>query len=205
MKHKNSSSLHQSFYGNSPSHEVLRNRTEAINSYNGKENCFEIIAHQFFDEDFFKKEEFYKLNYSENFKDRNLLIFFLKHNLVSPSQIGIGVSTKDGVDFYNKQWVHANINLDLKIIIKFTDGKVEIFVRTLEWTGPHDSIEKWTLAKTLTKNISINNLKKAVISILINDKFFINCEECGEWVPEGYSTSDSLCCTCAESVLKIVF
>lgn len=169
--------------------KILKNRKEVRDSFQGVGLFLHISDH-----------EIRKPN-SQILGNKKPIELCDYQGFLSPSEIGMGVRENKGYLIYNKQWVHKGENLDKKVLMHCVDGKINIYVRTIDWEVQHTPVPKWVLVRRLSFDSTIRSLEKSILQILVDNNYFVNCGECGDWVFSGHAFNEQLCNHCAEDRL----
>ena len=90
---------------------------------------------------------------------------------------------------------------------KIEKGKIltKLFVKGIKWEGPHSPTAKWTLINEVDSNSDTEKVDEMIKAILMNEKYFKTCEECGEINPDGWMHDDKICQGCAEKNHGVVY
>jgi len=97
---------------------------------------------------------------------------------------------------------------DLRADFIRVDGKpskTRIMVRTIDWRGPHTPEERWVSACDIAPDASEQEIEGAIRAVLEDARFFGVCIRCGKKNPVGWMHSETICQSCAERHLGVVY
>lgn len=84
-------------------------------------------------------------------------------------------------------------------------GKTQIDACVIEWPEPHTPTHHWTSATELTPSASEQDIATAIDAVLRDKRFFRVCKRCGVRNPDGWMHSRTICQSCAERHLGVVY
>ena len=84
-------------------------------------------------------------------------------------------------------------------------SKTLIRVRTITWQGSHTPKARWVTALDLAPGASERDIEASIQAILGDARFFRVCVRCGERNPTGWMHSETICQSCAEHHLGVVY
>ena len=82
---------------------------------------------------------------------------------------------------------------------------IQIYVRTISWSGPYTSEFSWEVAATLPEGSSEEEVRASIDKLLNRKKYFKVCQECKKRHQSGYMQSSNCCMGCAGSKYGIVY
>jgi len=80
-----------------------------------------------------------------------------------------------------------------------------VLVRTITWQGPHTPETRWVPVSDLLPDAPEQEIEAAIIAVLGDPRFFHVCLCCGEKTPVGWMHSGTVCQSCAERHLGVVY
>ena len=95
--------------------------------------------------------------------------------------------------------------VDTFIRQQFVGKVIQLSVRKVLWRGSHSPESEWVSVTTLPADVSPEAIQDAIDTILLDDRFFSECQECRRRQPVGWMHSDSLCQSCAERNHGVVY
>jgi hypothetical protein len=94
-----------------------------------------------------------------------------------------------------------------KEFIKIEKGhtSMKLFVKEIVWEGPHTPTENWILISKVGSDVDKPKVDEMVRAILMNEKYFKTCGECGEIKPDGWMHDNKICQGCATKNHGVVY
>ncbi len=80
-----------------------------------------------------------------------------------------------------------------------------ILVCVVTWSGPHTPESRWEVGRKLAPEASESDIEAAIQSLLEDTRFFGVCSHCGERNQHGHMHSETICQSCAERDLGVVY
>jgi hypothetical protein len=95
----------------------------------------------------------------------------------------------------------------LKEFIKIEKCKTstQLFVKEIIWESPHTPTENWILISEVDSNSDKATVDEMIKAILMNEKYFKTCKECGEINPDGWMHDNKICQGCATKHHGVVY
>ena len=84
-------------------------------------------------------------------------------------------------------------------------SKTLILVRKITWRGPHTPETHWVTAFNLAADASEPEVEASIRAALGDTRFFRVCVRCGDKNPIGWMHSETICQSCAERYLGVVY
>ena len=84
-------------------------------------------------------------------------------------------------------------------------GGLVIKVREIHWDGPHTPREEWVVYRELPQHAAADDVQAVIDAALSDPRYFRSCTRCGEKNPVGWMHSDTVCQSCAERHLGVVY
>lgn len=78
-------------------------------------------------------------------------------------------------------------------------------VRTIEWPSPHTPKSRWVTACDFGPDATEHDVEVTIQKLLDDARFFGVCTRCGEKNPVGWMHSQTICQSCAERHLGVVY
>jgi hypothetical protein len=102
------------------------------------------------------------------------------------------------------------MNTDKELLEEFTEAKsthegIALRVRTISWPEPHNPTSSWRTLLRLPKTATPAEIDAARQELLNNPKFFRICTMCHERNPCGWMHDKTICQSCAEKHLGVVY
>jgi hypothetical protein len=91
------------------------------------------------------------------------------------------------------------------ITVHRLEDRIEIWVETIGWNGPHTPVPDQELGNTLKAESSESEVVEAIAVLLKNPDFFGLCKECEEYNPAGWMVYDDVCQSCGTENHGIVY
>jgi ribosomal protein L40E len=92
------------------------------------------------------------------------------------------------------------------ITVRYDGRRTLISVNTIIWNGAHSPESRPVIAASIEGHLSKRALKSEVSKVLMSDRFFSVCTDCGERNPLGWMLSEEqICHECAVRNHGIVF
>lgn len=81
---------------------------------------------------------------------------------------------------------------------------IVLFVATIKWDG-HEPVSTWIPLAAMALTTSIDNITKKRLWLLKRKKYFVTCCHCQKLKARGWMHGDTMCSSCAEHVLDVVY
>lgn len=84
-------------------------------------------------------------------------------------------------------------------------GKTQIDAYVIEWPEPHTPTHRWAPAAVLALSATEQDIAAVIEAVLRDKRFFRVCKRCHTRNPGGWMHSKTICQSCVERHLGVVY
>lgn len=88
--------------------------------------------------------------------------------------------------------------------VRVTDGDTVLEIAVVDWPNVHTPRVCWQKFRSWSISPPPEEIATALAAALVDPKFFLRCDHCGELCNKGYMHDGHVCMGCAEAHLGVV-